>query len=83
MRFQAEKRGSGPLEMERDLSELAADKILGSAQWTGPDGRRRRRYAVITVREGKIADMQECSSRRQALRFARRNPAGSAGLRQA
>jgi hypothetical protein len=27
---------------------------------------------VITIREGKIADMQGCTSRRQAERFAHR-----------
>jgi hypothetical protein len=34
------------------------------------------RYQVLTFRDGKIVDMQGCSSRREAERFARRAGAG-------
>ena len=49
------------------------DKIIGSAQWTREDGRREERYQVLTIRDGKIADMQGFRSRREAERFAARH----------
>jgi len=48
------------------------DKILASTVWLGADGRRVERFQVLTIRGGKIADMQGFASRRQAERFARR-----------
>jgi len=48
------------------------DKIIGSTTWLAADGKRQERYQVLTLREGKIVDMQGCTSRRQAERFARR-----------
>lgn len=50
---------------------IGDDKIIGSAEWTGGDGRRHERYQVLTIREGKIVDMQGCRSRCDAERFAR------------
>lgn len=47
------------------------DKIIGSTQWPGEEGRRQERFQVLTIRDGKIADMQGFTSRRQAERFAR------------
>jgi hypothetical protein len=47
------------------------DKIIGSTTRLGADGRRTERFQVLTVRDGKIVDMQGCASRRQAERFAR------------
>lgn len=32
----------------------------------------RERFLVLTIRDGKIVDMQGCRSRREAERFARR-----------
>jgi len=32
----------------------------------------KERYQVLTLRDGKIVDMQGCTSRREAERFARR-----------
>lgn len=49
------------------------DKIIGSTSWTVAGGTRQERYQVLTIREGKIVDMQGCSSRREAERFARRH----------
>jgi hypothetical protein len=46
--------------------------IIGSTQWLGANGHRQERFQVLTVRAGKIVDMQGCASRRQAERFARR-----------
>jgi hypothetical protein len=48
------------------------EKIIGSTAWLTADSRRQDRFQVLTVRDGKIIDMQGCSSRRQAERFARR-----------
>lgn len=47
------------------------DKIIGSTHWP-EEGGRRGRFQVLTIRDGKIADMQGFASRRQAERFARR-----------
>jgi hypothetical protein len=49
------------------------DKIIGSTQWRGADGRRHERFQVLTLRDGKIVDMQGCASRREAELFARRH----------
>lgn len=73
MRFQIEKRGGGRLEVQPEFVQVGDDKIIGSTQWLGADGRRQKRFQVITLREGKIADMQGCSPRREAERFARRH----------
>jgi len=47
-------------------------QVIGSTRWFGTDGVRHERYQVLTLRDGKIMDMQGCTSRRQAERFARR-----------
>jgi hypothetical protein len=39
--------------------------------WQDDDGRRHERFQVLTLRDGKIADLQGCKSRREAERFAR------------
>jgi ketosteroid isomerase-like protein len=61
------------LEFVRDVQFTpVGDRVIGSAEWIGPDGKRHRRYQVLTFRDGKIVDMQGCSSRREAERFARK-----------
>jgi hypothetical protein len=72
LRFQIQKRGGRRLEVQSEFV-LVGDKIIGSTHWLDADGRRQERFQVITLREGKIADMQGCSSRREAERFARRH----------
>jgi hypothetical protein len=49
------------------------NKIIGSTHWLVAGGTRVERYQVLTMREGKIVDMQGCTSRRQAERFARKH----------
>lgn len=49
------------------------DKIIGSMQWAGGEGRSQERFQVLTIRDGKIVDMQGCRSKREAERFARRH----------
>ena len=71
MGFQIQKRGEGRVEIQPELTQVG-DKIIGSTAWIGADGQRRERYQVLTLRDGKIVDMQGCTSRRQAERYARR-----------
>jgi len=65
------ERGEAPL-IEPEFSQIGDDTIIGSTTWLAADGRRHERYQVLTIRDGKIADVQGCTSRRQAERFARR-----------
>ena len=71
MKFQIKKRGEQRIDVHPDFVQVG-DKIIGSTQWLGADGGRHERFQVLTVREGKIVDMQGCVSRREAERFARR-----------
>jgi hypothetical protein len=71
LRFQLEKRGEQRADVQPEFTQVG-DKLIGSTAWLGADGRRHERFQVLTVRDGKIVDMQGCSSRRQAERFARR-----------
>jgi len=60
-----------PLEVQPEFTRVGDDRIIGSTAWVGEDGARRERFQVLTVRDGKIVDMQGCATRRQAERFAR------------
>ena len=73
MKHQIKKRAHNRLEVRPDFTQVGDDKIIGSTEWMGTDGRRKVRYQVLTLRDGKIADMQGCSSRREAERFARKH----------
>jgi Alkylmercury lyase len=68
-----EKQGAGRIERQPEFRQVCDDTIIGSARWTGADGRRQERFQVITFRDGKITDAQGCTSLRAAERFARRN----------
>jgi hypothetical protein len=70
--FQIRKRGSRRLEVQSEFTRVRDDVIIGSAAWLGADGRRQERYQVLTLRSGKIVDMQGCATRQEAQRFARR-----------
>jgi hypothetical protein len=72
LKFQIKKRG-GPPQVQPEFTMVGEDKIIGSTSWTVAGGTRQERYQVLTIREGKIVDMQGCSSRREAERFARRH----------
>jgi hypothetical protein len=56
-----------------EFTQVGDNRIIGSTQWMGADGIRHERYQVVTLRDGKIIDMQGCASRREAERFARRH----------
>ena len=61
-----------PFRFHPRFSPVASDKLICLAQWVDRDGFADECYYVLTYRDGKIVDMQECPTRRQALRFARR-----------
>jgi len=69
--FQIQKHGKGRFRIEPTFTEVG-DKLVGSTSWTDPGGTTHERHAVLTIRDGKIADMQVCGSWRQAKRFANR-----------
>jgi hypothetical protein len=71
--FQIEKRGERRIEVQPEFTQVGESKIIGSTQWMGADGVRQERFQVVTLRDGKIVDMQGCASRRAAERFARRS----------
>ena len=58
--------------MQPEFEQVGDDRIIGTSSWLDTDGRRQERFQVITLRDGKIADMQGFTSRRQARRFANR-----------
>jgi ketosteroid isomerase-like protein len=60
------------LQIRPEFTRVGDDRIIGSSEWMGTDGRRQVRYQVLTFRDGRIVDMQGCSSRRAAERLARR-----------
>ena len=72
MTFQMKNRGDKRLQVKPEFTQVDDDTIIGSTQWIGTDGRRQVRYQVLRLRNGKIVDMQGCSSRRAAERFASR-----------
>lgn len=72
MRFQIQKRGQRRVEVQPEFEQVGDDKIISSTSLLGADGRRQERFQVITLRDGKIADMQGFASRRAAERFAHR-----------
>jgi len=74
LEFQIRKRGPGGIEGRPEFTQVAENKVISSTRLAG-DGRRRERFQVLTLRDGKIADIQGCASRRQAERFARRRGA--------
>jgi len=73
LQFQIKKRGGRRIEVQPEFTQVGDDKIIGSTTWLGADGRRQERFQVLTLRDGKIVDMQGCMSRRIAERFARRS----------
>ena len=79
MTLQIQKRGEGLIEVQPEFEHVGDDVIIGSTRLLGVDGRPRERFQVITLRDGKIADMQGCASRREAERFARRRSRSSHG----
>lgn len=67
--FGIEKHG-GERFGRPEFVQVGADRVIGSALVLGDEPR--ERFLVLTIRDGKIVDMQGCRSRREAERFARR-----------
>jgi hypothetical protein len=70
LRFQFQNRDSRAPRVQPEFTRVGDDKIIGSTVWRDDDGERIERYQVLTIRDGRIADLQGFSSRRQAERFA-------------
>jgi hypothetical protein len=71
LRFQIENRRGQPPQIRPEFTQVG-DKIVGSTIWRDDEGRDVERYQVLTLRDGKIADMQGCRTRSEAERIARR-----------
>jgi hypothetical protein len=69
--FQIRKRGDRRVEVQPEFARVGDDVIIGSTQWVNENGARQERYQVLTIRDGKIVDMQGCATRQHAERFAR------------
>jgi hypothetical protein len=67
-------RWSGWTIDQVSLTQVGEDKVIGSAHWPGVRGvPAESNRVVITFRDGKITDMQECASQREAERYASRH----------
>lgn len=75
MDFQLGKRRDARSAGRPELEPFGDDKVIGSSHWLAEDGTRSERYQVLTIRDGKIVDIQGCASRHEAERFARRGRA--------
>lgn len=71
MAFQIRKRGGRRVVAQPEFTRVGDTVIIGSARWLD-GGRRHERYQVLTLRDGKIVDMQSCATRQQAERLVRR-----------
>jgi N-acyl-D-aspartate/D-glutamate deacylase len=67
-----EKR-RGQTAGQPDFAWVGDDRIIASATWLDADGKQAERYQVLTIRDGKIVDIQGCATRQQAERFVRRD----------
>ncbi len=66
----------GAKEFTLEQVEQVGDRVVVGGSWTMEDGSRQtagRFFQVLTVRDGRIVDMQGCTSRRAALRYAKRS----------
>ena len=70
MRFAIRERGVRATGVQPEFTTVGENVVIGSTQWVGAEGERRQLFQVLTLRDGKIVDMQDCATRRQAERFA-------------
>jgi len=76
--FQIQKRGRRNLEVRPEFEPVGENVVIGSTHWMDAEGRRRERFQVITLRDGMIADLQGCATRREAGRQAKRQARATA-----
>jgi hypothetical protein len=72
LQFAIDKRGGRLPPVEPEFTFVGDDMILCSTIWVNDDGTSSDLFQILTVRDGKIVDMQDCATRRRAERFARR-----------
>jgi ketosteroid isomerase-like protein len=68
------RRGGKQFALEQ--VEQVGDRVVVEGRWTMDDGSPEtagRFFQVLTLREGRIVDIQGCTSRRSALRYANRD----------
>jgi hypothetical protein len=71
LRFQVKKTGGRAPQARPEFVVVGDNRVIGSTIWKDAEGKLHERYQVLTVRDGKIVDMQGFASKRQAGRFAR------------
>jgi len=71
---QIEHRSGQPPLVQPEFTQVGDDTLIASTIWRDDRGEDIERFQVVTFRDGKIVDLQGCSSRREAERFARRRP---------
>jgi ketosteroid isomerase-like protein len=81
LRLQVAKGSARPDVRSFELEHIVqvGDRVVVGGRWTMADGSTEeagRFFQVLSVREGRIADIQGCRSRREALRYARRRTRG-------
>ena len=77
LRLQVVKGEARPGVKEFALEQVdqVGDCVVVGGRWTMEDGSHEtagRFYQVLTIRRGRIVDIQGCTSRRAAMRYARR-----------
>ena len=63
-------RRGGRRIAQPEFTKVGADRVVASALLLGDEPR--EHYSVLTIRGGKIVDMQGCTSKGEAERLARR-----------
>jgi ketosteroid isomerase-like protein len=68
------KRRPGPKALQLEQVEQAGDRVVvgGRGTMDGPSEDAGQFIAVLTVRRGRIVDIQGCRGRREATRYAKR-----------
>jgi len=70
LRLGLARRGGAEFVRDLELKRVGEDRVVGSADWLASDGGRQRRYQVLTVRDGKIVDIQGCSTAEEVEEYA-------------
>lgn len=68
-------RRPGAKALELEQVEQVGNQVVVGGRWTMQDGSSEeagRFFEVLTVRDGRIVDIQSCRSRRAAIRYAGR-----------